>query len=306
MENFYPHDRGHSLFLAIITALFAVAAGCASFPSGSAAPGGTLGFGEPDSISWQPVARGIDLAEFFSEGPPLRVYCLRVDTRTPGVEIIVTPPERTTAAGEYPGRRTSTFLERFDLTAAVNGSPFDPVRLNEGKPTDIVGISVFRGAAVSPPEASYDCLVRYSSGDFAIISQTEFPSDIDLALGGFHRILEDGGPVGPAAAAGAKEAAPVRHPRTGVGVSRSGRILYMVVIDGRNPVSSIGATETELAEWLAYFGARDGINLDGGGSSTMVIADGEGKAQIINYPLGYGRLGMERVVGNHLGVAAAR
>jgi hypothetical protein len=244
-----------------------------------------------------------------------------VDTETPGIEVIVTPQEDEAVSGaavrdrplpredeEYPGRRTSTFLEHFGLIAAVNGSPFRPVRLNEGKPTDVVGISISRGRIVSPPEGSYDALVRKSTGDYAVVSQAELPDDIDLALGGFHRVLEEGEPRGAAvvtAGTGTSRTGgppPVRHPRTGVGISRSGRILYLLVIDGRNPVSSIGATEGELAAWLSYFGARDGLNLDGGGSATLVVADGEGSARIVNHPLGYGRLGMERVVGNHLGV----
>lgn len=285
------------VLFAVIAVSAAVATGCATYTAGSAAPGA------PGRFAWRPVAPGVDLAEVVSRKPPLRVYCLRVNTETPGIEVVVTPPppEGPHTSEEYPGRRTSTFLERFGLTAAVNGSPFRPVRLNEEKPTDVVGISIYRGNVISPPEDTYDCLVRYSSGIFTIASQEDLPADIDLAVGGFHRVLEDGIPVGPGAAA-----APVRHPRTGVGVSRSGRILYMVVIDGRNPASSIGATEGELAAWLSHFGARDGLNLDGGGSSTMVVADNEGKARVVNYPLGYGRLGMERVVGNHLGVAAAR
>ena len=283
------------LLILMIAGSLAAAAGCSSFPPGNAAPGG------PAEIGWRSIAPGVDLAEITSTKPPLRVYCLRVDTGGPGVEVIVTPPEEAAGPGdaEYPGRRTSTFLERFGLVAAVNGSPFRPVRLNEGKPTDVVGVSVYRSEIISPPDPAYDCLVRYPAGDFAVISQAEIPPDIGLAVGGFHKVLENGKAIGGG------ESSPVRHPRTGVGTSRSGLVLYLVVIDGRNPASSIGATEAELAGWLAYFGAWDGLNLDGGGSSTLVVADGEGNPRRVNRPLGYGRLGMERVVGNHLGISAA-
>lgn len=283
------------LLVPVIAVLLAAASGCASYPAGSAAPSG------PNEIVWQAIAPGIDLAEVVSLRPPLRVYCLKVDTGTLGVQIVLTPPD---LYGEYPGRRTSTFLERFALTAAINGSPFRPVRLNEGLPTDVVGISTFRGMVVSPPEHSYDCLVRDTSGGFAIVSQADLPPSFDLAVGGFRKVLEKGAPVGSPAGAAGKEAAPVRHPRTGVGISRSGRILYFVIIDGRNPASSIGTTEAELAAWLVYFGAREGLNLDGGGSSTMVVADETGKGRIVNRPRGYGIFSMERVVANHLGITA--
>jgi exopolysaccharide biosynthesis protein len=69
-----------------------------------------------------------------------------------------------------------------------------------------------------------------------------------------------------------------RHPRTAVGVRGDGRLMF-VVVDGRQPGRSVGMTLPELAELLRERGARDAYNLDGGGSSTMVV-DGE----IVNSP----------------------
>ncbi|MGH2658544.1 MAG: phosphodiester glycosidase family protein, partial [Actinomycetota bacterium] len=61
-----------------------------------------------------------------------------------------------------------------------------------------------------------------------------------------------------------------RNPRTGVGVRADGKLL-LVVVDGRQPKWSVGATMHEFARIFLKLGATGAMNLDGGGSSTMVV-----------------------------------
>ena len=61
-----------------------------------------------------------------------------------------------------------------------------------------------------------------------------------------------------------------RHPRTLVGIKENGNIL-LITVDGRNPVESVGLSFHESAELLKLLGAVEGLNLDGGGSTTMVV-----------------------------------
>jgi hypothetical protein len=69
-----------------------------------------------------------------------------------------------------------------------------------------------------------------------------------------------------------------RHPRTALGVLPDGRILLLVV-DGRSPPHSLGMTLVELALEMRRLGAVDAMNLDGGGSSTMVVS-----GRVVNLP----------------------
>jgi hypothetical protein len=62
---------------------------------------------------------------------------------------------------------------------------------------------------------------------------------------------------------------PERHPRTAVGVTEEGDLILMVV-DGRQD-ASIGVTLDELADLMLDVGAEDALNLDGGGSSAIVV-----------------------------------
>lgn len=68
------------------------------------------------------------------------------------------------------------------------------------------------------------------------------------------------------------------HPRTAVARLKSGQIL-LVAVDGRQPGVSAGMSLTMLADLLLEFGAVEAINLDGGGSTTMVIRN-----KLVNKP----------------------
>ncbi|KHE68586.1 phosphodiester glycosidase family protein [Halobacillus sp. BBL2006] len=69
-----------------------------------------------------------------------------------------------------------------------------------------------------------------------------------------------------------------RHPRTFAGIKENGNLLF-VTVDGRQPKESIGLSFFESAEVLKSLGAVQGMNLDGGGSSTMVVEN-----QLVNHP----------------------
>lgn len=82
-----------------------------------------------------------------------------------------------------------------------------------------------------------------------------------------------------------------RAPRTAVGFTKDGHVI-LATVDGRQE-SSIGMTLLELALFMQEWGAVEAMNLDGGGSSEMVI-----KGKILNKPSD----GRERSVGNALAI----
>jgi hypothetical protein len=70
----------------------------------------------------------------------------------------------------------------------------------------------------------------------------------------------------------------VRHPRTLIGVDRRG-FIWLVAVDGRQPGYSLGMTFAELMALANRLELRDALNLDGGGSTTMVV-----KGVVVNKP----------------------
>ena len=69
-----------------------------------------------------------------------------------------------------------------------------------------------------------------------------------------------------------------KHPRTGIGFSKDSSTVYLITIDGRQETSS-GVTLKEFADIMIQEGVYQGLNFDGGGSTTMVI-----KNVVVNHP----------------------
>ena len=87
------------------------------------------------------------------------------------------------------------------------------------------------------------------------------------------------------------------HARTAVGYTKN-TTLILVVVDGYQPCISNGISLHELAQYMKSLGCVDAMNLDGGGSSTMVIGN-----HVMNCPSDNakpGVLGTERAVTNTL------
>ena len=116
--------------------------------------------------------------------------------------------------------------------------------------------------------------------------------DIDWASGGVNYLLKEGqegdynnGVLG-------------RHPRTAIGFTEDGKTAYLITVDGRSE-DSIGMLQSELIELMLDLGCWNGVNLDGGGSSEMVVDYyGKGDYEIINNPSD----GFERLIVSGLGV----
>jgi exopolysaccharide biosynthesis protein len=121
-----------------------------------------------------------------------------------------------------------------------------------------------------------------------------------LVVGGWPRILRDGEIVAGDAATvegTISHNAEMRDPRSAIGFSRDSATLFLLTVDGRSENSG-GVTLVELARLMRQVGAWQAMNLDGGGSTTMVI-DGA----VVNVPSD--NTG-EREVGNALFVVRKR
>jgi hypothetical protein len=233
---------------------------------------------------------------------PMIAHVVTIDTKEAAVEFLVTPPD---SEGQRPlkARTTSQFLEEFGLQIAINGGGFSPWWSNSpadyyphaGDPVAPAGFTASNGKVywtsadtLGTPPALY--ISRRNA-----LSFNNKPNRVHSALSGDRMVVLKG------------EVAPdldgqEREPRTALGTNRNGRYLYLVVVDGRQPLYSEGATFTELAELLIDQGAFIAMSLDGGGSSTLVVEGEDGSPMILNSPIDHYIPGTERPVGTHLGV----
>lgn len=213
---------------------------------------------------------------------PASAHALVIDLSVPGVRIRTTPYDER-------WRTVSEYAEQNHLAAATNGGFWGVFQRAEGVTAgggerwpdghDDAEVGFFavtrEGRAwISPPEEELDRIppARLSeavSGEPLLVRTGRMDVESLDAFGGANQ----------------------RHPRTSIGVSRDGTKVFLIVVDGRQGFSR-GMTLYELSRLFVELGAWYALNLDGGGSSAMYVAERGG---IVNSPSGgrwEARLGM--------------
>ncbi|MBA3309674.1 MAG: phosphodiester glycosidase family protein [Nocardioidaceae bacterium] len=89
------------------------------------------------------------------------------------------------------------------------------------------------------------------------------------------------------------------HPRTAVGIDDDDDRLIFLTVDGRQ-VNSRGVSLVELGEMLRDLGAEDALNLDGGGSSTMLAREAGEEPAVVNSPSDGGQRSVPNGLGFHV------
>jgi hypothetical protein len=145
----------------------------------------------------------------------------------------------------------------------------------EGQPVEILGLAASGGQMRSLPQSGPASIWL---GGRERVFMGECPAGLQVAegLAGFQPIVREGAVV-------AAPGGPI-HPRTAMGVDPSGSVLWLVVVDGRQAGTSEGMTLRELGRVMRRLGCWNAINMDGGGSSVMGLADTDGRLRIVNRP----------------------
>lgn len=244
---------------------------------------------------------------------PTQIHVVVCDLDAEGVRLFATPhADRWTTVPE--------FAARHDLEIAVNGGFWSTLQ-------DPRGLAAGGGALWPDVASDPEFATFVLSAARASIHPPDAPPELDDvsdAVSGKPILVLDGAPDPLLATL---PDAQLRAPRTAVGVARSGRRVFLVVVDGRQR-DSRGMSFGELAELFVELGADRAMNLDGGGSSEMFVRSAGG---VVNTPsrgrweiavdelLGAGEgtrdtsrgqevfvRGREREVMNHLGIVAPR
>ena len=234
---------------------------------------------------------------------PMIAHVIVIDTKVNDIRFLVTPAD---SEGELPlnARTTSQFLDEFGVQLAINGDGFDPWWSNNpadyyphvGDPVAPLGFSASGGKIYTqgvPKEIGVEPTLYISRRNS--LSFNNRPDNVFQAISGDRMLIQQGHVVEELDAA-------ELDPRTAIGLNKNGRYVILVVVDGRQPFYSDGATFVQLAELMLDQGAYIGMSLDGGGSSTLVTEGENGQPVILNSPIDNYIPGRERPVGNHLGV----
>jgi len=251
----------------------------------------------------QTLFEGITYLRDTRQSPrPMVIHVVKVNLRQKRLSFLVTPgnPE---ADLPVKARTTSQFLQDYGLQLAINGDGFTPWHTNNlldyyphpGDLVDPVGFAASKGQIYSQNPGNEPIL--YIARD----NRARFNSPLGgiyNAVSGNAMLVEDGKVL--------KGLDDSVQPRTAIALDERRRQLIIVLVDGRQPNYSEGITLDELGKLIVEFGGYTAMNLDGGGSTTLVIEDSNGKAKVLNSPIDQYIPGRERTIGSHLGIYANR
>ena len=236
--------------------------------------------------------KGVTLKKLVLEKPRRMVaYVARVDLKEPGISF--TGTERDPLWGRpMPDYTNETWLVN---TKRETTADFMMRKRSEGKNVEIaVNTSGWRPWGGAGCYSTYAALYRYAASEGMEVSHGKDPergvffivrkdgqvlirphvpvsmtNDVTIAVYGNRRILRRGVRTADADPAKAVDV----HPRTAFGLSRDRKTFVILAVDGRQPGYSEGATCADLADLLLREGCWDAINMDGGGSTSLVIYD---------------------------------
>lgn len=269
---------------------------------------GLIQEGRPPRIDdQQQLFQGIHYQRQIRQTPrPLVVHIVTIDLQHPGIRFLVTPGEWEGDRPSFPAQTTSAFLQKAGVQIAVNGSFFRPAYTRHPfdyypkprDPVEVMGLSLSEGQMYSSPHPDRDVLC-VGAGPRVDIESYTCPDSTVQAIAGYKMIVNDGQAL-PLEGVRSRDD---HYPRTTVAIDALGRTLWWVVVDGRQPFYSEGVTLPEMSEIVLELGADRALDLDGGGSTTLVVDD-QGRPKVLNSPIHTGIPGRERPVANHLGIYA--
>ncbi|MDQ6612541.1 MAG: phosphodiester glycosidase family protein [Gemmatimonadota bacterium] len=117
------------------------------------------------------------------------------------------------------------------------------------------------------------------AGDTVRVARALAPLMPVDAVGGQPQLLRDSVVLGTVDSAGNAGFRGL-NPRTVIGYGNNGKRVLLAVIDGRQPGYSLGMTLRQEADLFRALGATHALNLDGGGSSVMVVSDARAASRV--------------------------
>ena len=272
-------------------------------------------------IDWnkaRDIRPGIKLTSGIKKSPRLiRYFIMRIDLKTPGLEFVVTGRDADWGKPmpDYPKRNIRTkrrtvadFMTAArrpvkqgglgkNMVVAFNATPWGPwVPPFNHKYADPPGLVISDGVVVTEHQQKAQFVI-YRDGSVDIVKSIpeEKRPEVLHTLSGFLINARDGKVVPPGKGAKVSTA-----PRTVYGLSADRRYMYVLAVDGRQPGWSMGVDNQESAGIIIAAGASDALNMDGGGSTTMLYWD-----TVQNKPIMVNRqsaMGYMRPVATSLGI----
>ncbi len=221
---------------------------------------------------------------------------LEIDLDAPGLRFHLTPEAEPPAPAGYVRRSTTrNFVDSVSAQLGINADFY----ANPGTYAQVIHTGVSEGDIYNRGGHTFNVTQDNQAAIWNSLTQLENNGVTPwTALGGNQRILTNGAVTAPN-----DSYTNTLNPHTAIGVSEDLARVFLFVVDGRQSDLSQGMRTDEMAVLMRQYGAWNAINVDGGGSTTMVMDDtddGLQNARVLNSPSD----GNERTVANNLVVYA--
>ena len=238
-------------------------------------------------VSTKDIADGVKLTDMvatLSSGYPESIHILTVDLQQDGISMHVARPDNSVEipSGEWPRQTLSAMAAALDsdqghVLAMVNSSFWHTTTFTPRGPVHSSGNVLW--TTFQPTTKQGISYIGYTTGGLMRIGDSAEYSV--TAPGAFPELTGSGLILVSKGKAQSGFADVDREPRTALGYTHD-NYLYMMVVDGRNPGISEGVTMEEMASIFVSLGCTSAVNVDGGGSSQMLVRDAESGSFLIH------------------------
>ena len=198
-----------------------------------------------------------------SNEEPISLFILKVDLNKKDITLSALMPNNQTVFGNQTvkGMAEARNNAGQKVLAAVNADFYE----GGGRPLGPVFINGEAIKTVYKQADTYYFGIRKDDtpiiGVYSQLPPADYVKLRDAVGGGVNAVVTNGVP------SNYKDT--VKEPRTVIGYN--GNVVYIGVLDGRKPATSVGVTLDQLGQIMKSLGCQQALNLDGGGSSTMVL-----------------------------------
>ncbi len=212
---------------------------------------------------------------------PQSTFILKTDLSNSNITISPLMPNNDTKFKLQTVKEMAEFRNQVDgkVLAAVNadffhwsGTPLGPV---------VIDGNIIKDYADTGMNYTYFGIKKDGKptiGFSSTLTESDYANMLSLVGGGGQKLITNG--------VKGSWSEPDLHPRTFIGYTLND-VVYIVVVDGRRSGYSGGLKLADLPKVLHSLGASEAINLDGGGSTTMVLKEEGGSSfKIVNRPSG--------------------
>lgn len=229
-------------------------------------------------------------------------YVMQINLDAPGISFTTSPgaPGDTPNAGtgnEVVTQTTSQFMSSSGVQVAMNAGYFScPCVTNASNAEYLDGLAVSNGKLVSSDQSGYVDLLMTASNQVSLATGGSASlSGVYNAVSGSGYAVKNGVNTGTQI----NSSSTSEDPRAMIGLSQNGQYLYLVTVDS-GASDGAGVNGTQLGALALDLGLYNAINMDGGGSTSMVVQGANGQPNVLENPY----TGAERYDGNSIGVYA--